>query len=186
MKVIDTPLPEVKVIEPDVFTDDRGFFLETWNRGRYADVGLPAEFRQTNLSSSRRGVLRGLHFQHPRPQGKLCCVLDGKVFDAVVDIRLGSPNFGHWWGTELSAEDHRQIWVPEGFAHGFCVVSDRALFAYLCTEEYAADADRALRFEDPEIGIEWPVYDPEVSDKDAGAPGLEELRELGHLPSYQP
>lgn len=186
MKVIDTPLPEVRVIEPDVFRDDRGFFLETWNRGRYAEAGLPADLRQANVSWSRCGVVRGLHFQHPRPQGKLVYVLDGAVFDVAVDVRVGSPRFGRWWGTELSAESHRQIWVPEGFAHGFCVTSESALFAYLCTQEYAPATDRVLSFDDPEIGIEWPVSDPEVSDKDAGALGLQQLRELGRLPLYQP
>lgn len=186
MKVIDTLLPEVRLIEPDVFGDDRGFFLETWNRGRYADAGIQAAFRQANLSSSRRGVLRGLHFQQPNPQGKLVYVLKGRVFDVAVDIRVGSPRFGQWWGTELSAENKRQLWVSEGFAHGFCVLSESALLAYLCTAEYDAEADRSLAFGDPDIGVEWPVDEPEVSTKDARAPTLAELRTADQLPRYEP
>ncbi|MGH9381047.1 MAG: dTDP-4-dehydrorhamnose 3,5-epimerase [Thermoanaerobaculia bacterium] len=186
MKVLDTPLPEVKLVEPDTFGDDRGFFQETWNQARYTDLGIAASFRQSNLSVSRRGVLRGLHFQQPRPQGKLVYVLSGVVFDVAVDIRVGSPRFGRWWGTELSGDNHRQLWVPEGFAHGFCVLSERAVFAYLCTTEYDRQADRALRFDDAEIGVEWPARDPELSAKDAAAPLLAELRERDLLPRYEP
>lgn len=185
MNVLDTSLPEVKLIEPDVFGDERGFFMETWNHGRYTEAGIHATFRQANLSSSRRGVLRGLHFQQPRPQGKLVHVLTGEVFDVAVDIRVGSPTFGRWWGTELSGDNHRQLWVPEGFAHGFCVLSERAVFAYLCTTEYDAEADRTLRFDDPRIGVEWPVSGPELSQKDAAAPLLEDLRQRDLLPRYE-
>lgn len=184
MKVIDTALPEVKLIEPRVFADDRGFFLETWNLGRYAAAGLPATFSQANLSSSRRGVLRGLHFQQPQPQAKLIYVLEGEVFDVAVDIRVGSPRFGEWWGTELSADNKRQLWVPEGFAHGFCVLSERALLAYLCTAEYVREADRGLRFNDPTVGVTWPVDEPELSAKDAQAPALAALEAAGALPVY--
>lgn len=184
MKVLDTPLPEVKLIEPQVFADDRGFFLETWNLGLYAAAGLPAIFRQANLSSSRRGVLRGLHFQQPQPQGKLVHVLEGEVFDVAVDIRVGSPRFGEWWGTELSADNRRQLWVPEGFAHGFCVLSESALLTYLCTAEYVPEADRGLRFNDPAVGVTWPVDDPTLSAKDAQAPDLAALEAAGALPVY--
>lgn len=184
MKVLDTPLPEVKLIEPRVFGDDRGFFLETWNHSRYAEAGLPATFVQANLSFSRRGVLRGLHFQQPLPQGKLVYVLEGEVFDVAVDIRVGSPRFGQWWGTELSADNKRQLWVPEGFAHGFCVTSENALFAYLCTTEYVPEADRSLRFDDPAVGVDWPFDEPEVSSKDAQAPDLAALEAAGALPRY--
>lgn len=186
MKVQNTPLSEVKLIEPQVFGDDRGFFLETWNQSRYAEAGLPATFAQANLSSSRRGVLRGLHFQQPQPQGKLVYVLEGEVFDVAVDIRVGSPHFGEWWGTELSAENKRQLWVPEGFAHGFCVTSNRALLGYLCTTEYNAHVDRVLSFDDPVLAIDWPISNPEASAKDSNAPLLNALKADGVLPQYRP
>lgn len=186
MKVIDTPLPEVKLIEPQVFGDDRGFFLETWNHGRYTEAGIAATFRQANLSFSRRGVLRGLHFQQPNPQGKLVYVLEGAVFDVAVDIRVGSPNFCQWWGTELSDENKRQLWVPEGFAHGFCVTSENALLGYFCTAGYDARVDRVLSFDDPALGIDWPIADPEASAKDSSAPSLDELRTGGALPQFLP
>lgn len=185
MRVLDTGLPEVKLIEPQVFRDDRGFFLETWNRHRYAAAGIADSFRQANLSCSRRGVLRGLHFQQPGAQGKLVQVLEGAVFDVAVDIRVGSPDFGRWWGTELSADGGRQVWVPEGFAHGFCVLSERALFTYLCTREYDPEADRGIRFDDPAIGIEWPLSQPELSQKDAALPLLDEMADRGLLPRYE-
>lgn len=184
MKVTETDLPGVKVIEPAVFGDERGFFMETWNRSRYAEHGIDLDCRQTNLSLSRNGVLRGLHFQHPNPQGKLAYVIEGEVLDVAVDIRVGSPHFGRWTAERLSGDNRRQMWVPEGFAHGFCVLSDRALFAYLCTAEYDPETDRSLRFDDPEIGVDWPLDDPEVSGKDREAPTLAELRASGALPEY--
>lgn len=185
MKVTDTDLPGVKVVEPAVFGDERGFFMETWNRSRYAEHGIDLDCRQTNLSLSRHGVLRGLHFQHPNPQGKLAYVIEGEVLDVAVDIRVGSPHFGRWTAARLSGDNRRQMWVPEGFAHGFCVLSDRALFAYLCTAEYDPDTDRSLRFDDPDIAVDWPLAEPEVSGKDRKAPTLAELRDQGHLPEYQ-
>jgi len=186
LKVLDTSLPEVKLIEPRVFGDQRGFFMETWNRARYGEAGVDVHFRQCNLSRSRRGVLRGLHFQQPNPQGKLVHVMEGEVFDVAVDIRVGSSNFGHWDGVILSGENARQLWIPEGFAHGFCVLSETALFGYFCTREYDPEADRAVRFDDPAFGVDWPVTNPELSDKDAGAPRVEELRRQGLLPEYRP
>lgn len=184
MKVTDTDLPGVKLVEPDVFGDERGFFMETWNRTRYAGHGMPIDCRQTNLSLSRRGILRGLHFQQPNPQGKLAYVIQGEVLDVAVDIRVGSPHFGRWTAATLSGDNRRQLWVPEGFAHGFCVLSEQALFAYLCTAEYDPESDRSLRFDDPEIGVDWPLNDPEVSDKDQAAPSLAALRDDGLLPEY--
>ena len=175
MKVIETALPGCLVIEPAVFGDDRGFFFETWNAERYAKAGLPDKFVQSNVSSSARGVLRGLHYQWPNPQGKLVSVLEGEVYDVAVDIRRGSPHFGKWAAVVLSAENKRQFWIPEGFAHGFAVLSERALFSYLCTAQYDKLADASIRWNDAEIGIDWPVDEPLLSDKDALAPFLKEV-----------
>lgn len=176
MKVTSTELPGVCIIEPDVYGDARGFFMETWNRPRYAAQGLDFELVQSNLSRSRKGVLRGLHFQYPNPQGKLVQVLEGRVFDVAVDIRRGSPHFGQWTGILLDAGQPRQFWIPEGFAHGFCVLSETALFAYGCTRPYDAAADRAIAWNDETIGIRWPLEQaPELSDKDRNAPRLAEL-----------
>lgn len=175
MKVTCTPLAGLLIIEPKVFGDERGFFLETWSRKRYQEIGISADFVQDNLSLSRRGVLRGLHFQNPQPQGKLVYVLQGEVFDVAVDLRLGSPTFGQWHGTDLSAENKRQFWVPPGFAHGFCVTSETALFAYKCTELYAPQHEKAIRWDDPALAIDWPAGNPQVSDKDRLAPLLADL-----------
>ncbi|MFC4726838.1 dTDP-4-dehydrorhamnose 3,5-epimerase [Coralloluteibacterium thermophilus] len=183
MKLIETALPGCTVIEPAVFGDARGFFFETWNAERFGEHALPTRFVQSNVSSSARGVLRGLHYQWPRPQGKLVSVLEGEVFDVAVDIRRGSPHFGRWAGVVLSAENRRQFWIPEGFAHGFAVLSERALFSYLCTDVYVREADAGLRWNDPSIGIDWPVTDPLLSDKDAAAPLLAEVPEA-RLPVY--
>ncbi|HEB77677.1 MAG TPA: dTDP-4-dehydrorhamnose 3,5-epimerase [Methylothermaceae bacterium] len=166
MKIIQTELPDVLLIEPDVFGDQRGFFMETWNRRRYAQAGLEVDFVQDNLSLSRQGILRGLHYQWPQPQGKLVQVLEGAVFDVAVDIRRGSPTFGRWVGYELSADNHRQLYIPEGFAHGFCVLSEMALFAYKCTDFYNPDTEHSLLWNDPDLGITWPVAKPLLSDKD--------------------
>lgn len=184
MKVRQTEIHEVLVIEPDVFGDERGFFMETWNRKRYAEAGIDVDFRQTNLSRSRKDVLRGLHYQHPGAQGKLVYVLEGEVFDVAVDLRVGSPTFGRWTGMYLSGDNKKQLWIPEGFGHGFCVTSDWALFGYHCTVEYDPDADRSLRFDEPAIGVEWPVNDPELSRKDREAEALNELLNRGLLPEY--
>lgn len=183
MEVTETKLPGVMVIEPKVFGDDRGFFMETWNEARYKEAGLPHEFVQDNVSFSQRGVLRGLHFQNPNQQGKLVYVLQGEVFDVAVDIRVGSPHFGEWAGAMLSAENKRQFYVPEGFAHGFLVTSDSALFCYKCTDRYNGGAEGSVLWNDPEIGIEWPVEEPTLSEKDRGAPLLSRMPEE-QLPRY--
>ncbi|MHB8878661.1 MAG: dTDP-4-dehydrorhamnose 3,5-epimerase [Myxococcaceae bacterium] len=181
MKVIETALPGVLIIEPKVFGDDRGFFVETYQAERYAALGIPRLFVQDNLSRSVRGTLRGLHLQEPKPQGKLVQVLAGAVFDVAVDVRRGSPHFGKWFGVELSDSNKRQMWIPPGFAHGFCVVSDSADFLYKCTELYAPETERGILWNDPDIGVDWPVQAPLLSGKDAAAP---RLRDALHLPSF--
>ena len=173
--MIETDLPGVLILEPAIFADARGSFLETWNEEAYAAAGLPRRWVQDNLSSSAHGVLRGLHYQEPRPQGKLVWVVSGEVFDVAVDIRVGSPTFGRWTGVTLSGENRRQFWVPEGFAHGFVVSGPHALFAYKCTDRYDRAAEGSLRWDDPTIGIDWPVANPTLSDKDAAAPLLAEI-----------
>ena len=172
MKVERTALPGVLILEPKVFGDARGFFMETWNRSRYAEAGLPGEFVQDNVSYSRHGVLRGLHYQSPRAQGKLVHVLEGEVFDVAVDVRVGSPTFGRWAGATLSARNRRQLWIPPGFAHGFCVTGETALFCYKCTELYAPEHEGSILWNDPAIGIAWPLEHPTLSAKDAAAPPL--------------
>lgn len=175
MKVVETDLPGCVVIEPAVFGDDRGFFFETWNAQRYGELGLPSKFVQSNVSSSSKGVLRGLHYQWPHPQGKLVGVLEGEVYDVAVDIRRGSPTFGKWAAVVLSAQNKRQFWIPEGFAHGFAVLSDRALFNYLCTDVYHREHDAGVRWNDADIGIDWPISEPLLSDKDMKAPFLKDI-----------
>jgi dTDP-4-dehydrorhamnose 3,5-epimerase len=170
-----TPLDDVLLIHPDRFQDERGWFVELSNEERYAAVGLDQRFVQTNVSRSSKGVLRGMHYQWPHPQGKLVSVLEGAVFDAVVDIRRGSPTFGRWYGCELSAENGIQLWVPQGFAHGFLVLSEVALVHYSCTEAYRPEADRVLVWDDPEVGIEWPFSPFVISDKDAAASRLVDI-----------
>ena len=184
MKVSDTSLPGVRLIEPRVFRDARGFFLESFNADRFAEHDLPVLFRQDNHSHSVKGVLRGLHYQLRHPQGKLVSVLQGTVFDVAVDVRRGSPTFGRWFGTVLSADTPRYIWIPPGFAHGFCTLSDTADFVYKCTEVYAADDDRGVLWSDTGIGIEWPLSDPTLSDKDRALPPLSLDRT--DLPEYLP
>jgi len=171
-----TAIEGVRLIEPKVFGDTRGFFFELWHAERYAGFDLPSHFVQDNVSRSRRGVLRGLHVQHPNPQGKLVQVLDGEVFDVAVDVRLGSASFGQWVGYRLSADNHRQLYIPPGIAHGFCVLSDSALLTYKCTDFYRPDTELTIAWDDPDIGIEWPISDPVLSAKDTGAPRLRELR----------
>lgn len=149
--------------------------MEAWHQARYAEYGLPARFVQDNVSLSQRGALRGLHFQHPNAQGKLVYVLHGEVFDVVADVRLGSPTFGRWEGVVLSAENRRQLYIPEGFAHGFCVTSDSALFVYKCTDFYAPQAERGVRWDDPDLGIVWPVREPLLSAKDTAHPRLKDI-----------
>lgn len=175
MKVTETKLPGVLLIEPDVYEDSRGYFLETWNAARYKQYGLPEKFVQDNLSFSRRGVLRGLHFQNPNPQGKLVYVIQGEVFDVAVDIRPNSPTFGQWVGVTLSSDNKRQLYIPEGFAHGFCVTSETALFIYKCTDFYNPKTEGGIIWNDPDIGIEWPVVKPELSERDKSNPYFREI-----------
>lgn len=175
MKIMETKLPGVLIIVPEVFGDARGFFIETWHQERYTKAGLPARFVQDNLSFSTRGVLRGLHFQNPNPQAKLVYVLQGEVFDVAVDIRDGSATFGQWVGINLSADNQRQLYIPGGFAHGFCVTSRETLFAYKCTDFYNPQAEKGIIWNDPDIGIDWPVDTPILAEKDRVYPRLKEL-----------
>lgn len=175
MNVIRTEIPDVLVIEPTVHRDPRGYFLETWHAGRYAEAGLPSAWAQDNVSRSTKGVLRGLHIQNPRPQGKLVTVLYGTVWDVAVDIRRGSPTFGRWTAAELGGDTLRQFWVPAGCAHGFVVLSDDVIFGYKCTDRYDRDAEFGVRWDDPDIGIEWPVSAPLLSEKDAALPALRDI-----------
>lgn len=175
MKFIETALPGCTIIEPAVFGDARGSFFENWHAAKFAAAGIHASFVQANVSTSMQGVLRGLHYQWPNPQGKLMQVLEGEVWDVAVDIRRGSPSFGKSAAVVLSAENRRQIWIPEGFAHGFVVLSERAVFSYLCTALYDRESDAAIRWNDAQLAIDWPVSSPALSDKDAKAPFLAEL-----------
>ena len=185
MDVIETGIPGLIVIEPVVHGDDRGFFMESWNSRRYEALGIPATFVQSNVSRSGSGVIRGLHFQYPKPQGKLVSVLEGRVFDVAVDIRPDSPNFRQWAGVELSAENHRQLYVPEGFAHGFCVLSKSVLLSYLCTEVFHSEYDAVIAWNDPDIDINWPVDSGRLSAKDASAPRLRDISPEA-LPRFVP
>ena len=182
MRVTPSSLPEVLLIEPDVFTDSRGFFMEIFHSEKYAEQGLPAVFMQDNHSRSVRGVLRGLHYQLRQPQGKLVRVVRGEVFDVAVDIRKGSPSFGKWVGVVLSEENQQQIYIPPGFAHGFCTLSEEADFLYKCTELYAPGDEYGIAWDDPGIAIEWPQLDYLLSDKDLGNP---KLNESDNLPAYE-
>ena len=176
MRRIDTDLPGVCVLEPKVFGDERGYFYESFNRARFAELGLgELEFVQSNVSRSAHGVLRGLHYQWPNPQGKLVGVLEGEVYDVAVDIRRGSPTFGRWAAAVLSAENKRLFWVPEGFAHGFAVLSENATFCYQCTALYDGAADAGIRWNDGDIAVDWPISTPQLSDKDARAPFLADI-----------
>ena len=175
MNILPCPIEGLRIFEPKVFGDERGFFMETWNARRYRDAGLDANMVQDNLSFSRRGILRGLHFQNPHPQGKLLQVLQGEVFDVAVDIRRSSPTFGRWHSVMLSAENKRQFYVPPGFAHGFQVLSETALFSYKCTDLYEPKDEMGIRWDDPEIGIDWPIKNPVLSERDAKAPRLKEV-----------
>lgn len=182
MKVIKTELPEVILVEPRTYADSRGLFMETFQALRYRDAGISGPFVQDNLSRSHRSVLRGLHFQNPRSQGKLVYVLQGEVFDVAVDVRRGSPTFGRWVGTTLSA-DCMQLWIPEGFAHGFCVLSETALVVYKCTNYYDPKCESSIRWDDPDIGIRWPVQDPKLSIKDSQAEFLKHI-DVDRLPEW--
>lgn len=182
MKLHATPLPGVSVIEPQVHRDARGFFLEVFHAAKFADIGLDVAFVQDNHSLSHEGTLRGLHLQTPGEQGKLVRCTEGRVFDVAVDVRRGSPTFAKWFGVELSSDNFLELWIPPGFAHGFCVLSARAQIEYKCTALYDPSADFAIAWNDPEIGVEWPVASPQLSPKDAAAPRLREIEE--RLPRY--
>lgn len=169
MKFIETEIPEVKIIEPTVFGDERGFFMETFRQSLFEQHCSNKTLVQDNHSKSKRGILRGLHYQTMQTQGKLVRVVSGEVFDVAVDMRIGSPTYGKWVGVHLSADNKRQLWVPEGFAHGFYVVSEEAEFVYKCTDYYAPEFDVSVRWDDPDIGIEWPLFNnesPSLSEKD--------------------
>ena len=168
MKVSETPLPGVLHVEPRIYRDDRGFFVETFSTRALAGTGIPATFVQDDHSRSTRGVLRGLHDQLDNPQGKLVHVARGRIFDVAVDIRRGSPAFGKWFGAELSDENLASLWIPPGFAHGFCVLSEAADVIYKCTALYEQSDDRGIAWNDARIGIDWPVANPIVSEKDSG------------------
>jgi dTDP-4-dehydrorhamnose 3,5-epimerase len=175
MNVRPSAIPDVLIIEPRVFGDSRGFFMESFHAERYAAAGIPGPFVQDNMSRSTRGILRGMHFQHPRDQGKLVSVVRGEVFDVAVDVRPDSPTFRRWVGERLSDENKRQLYVPPGFAHGFLVLSEEALFVYKCTDYYHPASERSIRWNDPSIGIEWPVKDVSLSDRDRAAPLLADI-----------
>jgi len=183
MNISPTRIPEVLLIEPDVFGDQRGFFLESWHQQKYAAQGFDVDFVQDNHSRSTHGVLRGLHYQLQQPQGKLVRVVTGAVFDVAVDIRRGSPTFGQWVGAELSADNHHQLYIPPGFAHGFCVLSETADFLYKCTTFYAPQDEHGILWNDPAIGIEWPGRDFMVSEKDAANSRLDDMSD--QLPVYR-
>lgn len=183
MKVTPQSLPEILLIEPQVFPDRRGFFVEIFQARRYPEFGIPSGFVQDNLSFSRKGVIRGLHYQLRHPQGKLVMPLSGEIWDVVVDIRRGSPTFGHWLALTLSASACQQLYVPPGFAHGFAVLSEEALVLYKCTDFYHPEDDHGLIYHDPDLAIPWPVTDPILSDKDRRYPRLQEVPP-GKLPVY--
>lgn len=184
MEVIETGIPGLVVIEPDVYGDERGFFMETWHAGRYADFGLPDQFVQANLSRSGAGVIRGLHHQFPQPQDKLVQVLEGSVYDVAVDIRPDSPTFRQWAGVELSASNFRQLFVPRGFAHGFCVLQAPALMNYMVTAPYVPENDASIAWNDPDIGVQWPNSADQLSGKDSAAPRLVDI-EPENLPHME-
>lgn len=175
MTVRETSIPGLLVIEPRVFEDARGFFLERYHIGRYTEAGIPGPFVQDNHSRSVQGTVRGLHFQRRHPQGKLVECVRGRIWDVAVDLRVGSPTFSAWEGVELDAESHRQLWVPPGFAHGFSVLSDTADVLYKCTEVYHPGDEGGVAWDDPDLGISWPVDTPLLSDKDAAWPRLAAL-----------
>ena len=184
MKVEATQLPGVVRIEPRLFGDARGSFFESWSARRYREAGLPTLFVQDNVSTSAHDTLRGLHLQHPYGQGKFVQVLVGEVFDVAVDARVGSPQFGQWSGTMLSEANRHQLYIPPGFAHGFCVLSETALLSYKCTEYYHAETEITVAWNDPDIGVRWPIAEPVLSKKDTAGQRLRALGDL--LPRYEP
>jgi dTDP-4-dehydrorhamnose 3,5-epimerase len=183
MNIITTDVEGVLICEPKAFKDDRGFFMETWNRRRYKEAGLDIDFVQDNVSSSSRGVLRGLHYQHPQGQGKLVQVIQGEVLDVAVDIRVGSPTFGKSTSCLLSGDNLRQFYIPVGFAHGFCVLSETALFSYKCTDFYNPQTEGGVLWDDPDLRIDWPIAEPILSPKDLKNRRLKDIPEA-ELPAY--
>ena len=175
MKTLQTGIPGLVIIEPAVHGDQRGYFKELWKGSLYEAAGLPVHFTQCNVSVSKAGVLRGRHYQYPQPQGKRVSVLEGRVFDVAVDIRTDSPSFRKWVGIELSDRNHRQLYIPEGFAHGFCVLGETATMSYLCTTEFVQAYDGAVAWNDPDIGVEWPIGTASLSEKDRQAPRLRDI-----------
>jgi len=184
MKVVETKLPGVLIFEPDVFGDHRGWFKETYSKRRYAEFGLDCDFVQDNVSFSQKGILRGLHFQNPGAQAKLVQVLSGEAFDVAVDVRVGSPTFGQWFGVKLCGDNHKQMFIPEGFAHGYCVLSQTAVFSYKCNEYYSPQAELGIIYNDPDIGIDWPVSEPILSEKDSAYSQLKNIPQ-DKLPRYE-
>jgi dTDP-4-dehydrorhamnose 3,5-epimerase len=182
MKIVSTDLRDVLVIEPRIFEDQRGFFFEHFQTERYLPFGAAGPFVQDNLSRSSRGVLRGLHLQNPKPQGKLVCVMRGRVLDVAVDVRVGSPTFGRHVAIELGDDDFRQLWIPRGFAHGFVVLSETADFFYKCDELYSPSDEITIRWNDPQLNINWGMSAPSLSARDAAAPLL---KDIPNLPSYR-
>ena len=183
MKILPTGLDGALIIEPDAHGDNRGFFMETFQKKRYAAAGIDVEFVQDNISFSVRHTLRGLHFQQPHGQAKLVQVLDGEIYDVAVDIRRGSPTFGQWAGVLLSGENRRQFYLPQGFAHGFCVVSQTALFMYKCSDYYAPECEGGINWNDPDLAIPWPVRTPVLSERDESFPPLGAI-DTRRLPVY--
>ena len=184
MKVISTSLKGVLLIEPSVFEDKRGFFMETYQQKKYTGSGIESNFIQDNLSFSVRGTLRGLHYQLPHAQAKLVQVIKGEIFDVTVDIRRDSPTFAKWIGVNLSGENRRQLYIPEGFAHGFCVLSETAIFTYKCSDFYSPDSERGILWSDPDIGVDWPVENPVLSEKDRKYDYLKDVPPE-YLPTYE-
>jgi dTDP-4-dehydrorhamnose 3,5-epimerase len=177
MKIIETNIPDVKIVEPAVFTDDRGYFLETWNAQSFSKAGLSWTFVQDNQSKSRRNVLRGMHYQIQSPQGKLVRVVTGAIYDVAIDVRRDSPTFGHWVGAELSESNHRMMWIPVGFAHGFLSLADETQLVYKCTDFYASQYERTIMWNDPDLAISWPIPTgeaPIISAKDRAGSSLKE------------
>jgi dTDP-4-dehydrorhamnose 3,5-epimerase len=183
MKVLKTSLEGVLIVEPDVFGDERGFFVETFHQKRYKKEGIDTEFVQDNLSFSKKGAIRGLHYQFPNAQAKLVQVIKGEAFDVAIDIRGGSPTFGQWVSVILSDENKQQFYIPEGFAHGFCVLSDTAFLTYKCNDFYAPDSEGGILWSDPDLGIDWPVEEPILSAKDGQYLCLKDIP-LDQLPVY--
>ena len=177
MEIITTEFPGLVLIKPKIFGDARGYFYESWTKERYESVGITEDFVQDNVSFSSRGVLRGLHYQKPHTQGKLVSVLMGEVWDVVVDLCRGSPTFGKWQGFTLTGEHKEQLYVPRGFAHGFCVLSETALFQYKCTDKYSPESERGIIWNDPTLAIPWPVREPVISEKDTKHPYFKDLKD---------